>query len=259
MKIFRIVLVLCVLNSFIFAQEETIKKDEPTDAKTTAANASVEKMSQDIKDYFKEEKAASLYYIGAGGLTTAMGLYYRRQAVDSYPSPKGVKQDNDYYLGLSYPLLTVGVFQLATGGFMYFKSDKRAKELEKELDSNPASFREQELSRMENIAYWNKVFRYAQYGMMLGGLWAWRAGDLSDKDYMKGFGQALLFQGIVTFALDYFTNKRADNYREKLINFNFSYIPATRNINSYAVNGTGANGTVQNEGYYMFSLSYILK
>ncbi|HMV44919.1 MAG TPA: hypothetical protein PKD50_20485, partial [Leptospiraceae bacterium] len=242
MKIFRIVLVLCVLNTFIFAQEETINKEEPTDAKTTAANASIEKMSQDIKDYFKEEKAASLYYLGAGGLTTAMGLYYRREAVDYYPSPKGVKQDNAYYLGLSYPLLGVGVFQLATGGFMYFKSDKRAKDLEKELEANPASFREQELSRIENVAYWNKIFRYAQYGMIGGGLWAWYAGNLSDKDYMKGFGQALFLQGVISFALDYFTNKRTDAYREKLINFNFSYIPPTRNINSYAVNGTGVNG-----------------
>ncbi len=265
MKVFRIVLVLCVLNTFIIAQEESPKKDA-VDSQAVS-NASTEKMSQDVKSYFTAEKEASLYYIGAGAFTTSLGLYYRNQAVGSYPDPvlnfkeksPNAKSESAYNLGLSYPLIGVGIFQLATGGFMYFKSDKKSKDLEKELDTSPASFREQELSRMENIAYWNKIFRYADYAMIGGGLWAYYAGQVSDKNYMKGLGTGLIIQGLVSFALDYFANKRADGYREKLINFNFSYLPASKNQNAYAINGLGTNGTSLNEGYYMFSFTYKLK
>lgn len=263
MKVFRIVLVLCVLNTFIIAQEDSSKKDATDSSAATdtqsARNANTEKMSQDVKSYFTAEKEASLYYIGAGALTTSLGLYYRSQADGYSPSPIGKKSDYAYNLGLSYPLIGVGIFQLATGGFMYFKSDKKAKDLEKELDASPASFREQELSRMENIAYWNKMFRYADYAMIGGGLWAYLAGQVNDKNYMKGLGTGLIIQGLVSFALDYFANKRADGYKEKLINFNFSYLPASKNQNAYAINGLGANGTSLNEGYYMFSFSYKLK
>ena len=266
MKVFRIVLVLCVLNTFIIAQEESTKKDATespaaTDAQAVS-NASTEKMSQDVKNYFTAEKEASLYYIGAGAFTTSLGLYYRNQAVESYPDPTRsfkAKSESAYNLGLSYPLIGVGIFQLATGGFMYFKSDKKSKDLEKELDTSPASFREQELSRMENIAYWNKMLRYADYAMIGGGLWAYYAGQVNDKNYMKGLGTGLIIQGLVSFALDYFANKRADGYREKLINFNFSYLPASKNQNAYAINGLGTNGTSLNEGYYMFSFTYKLK
>jgi|GEM_PF-1899329 uncharacterized protein (DUF2164 family) len=267
MKVFRIVLVLCVLNTFIIAQEDSTKKEstEPSQATTDTQainNASTEKMSQDVKSYFTREKEVSLYYMGAGAFTTAMGLYYRNQAVNSFPDPTrkyDAKSETAYNLGLSYPLIGVGVFQLATGGFMYFKSDKKAKDLEKELEASPASFREQELTRMENVAYWNKMFTYADYAMIGGGLWAYYAGTLSDKKYMIGLGTGLVIQGLVSLALDYFANKRADGYREKLINFNFSYLPASKNQNAYAINGLGANGTSLNEGYYMFSFSYKLK
>ncbi len=266
MKVFRIVLVLCVLNTYIIAQEDSTKKDatENSAAKDPQAvsNASTEKMSQDVKSYFTREKEASLYYIGAGAFTTAMGLYYRNQAVGSYPDPTrkyNAHSESAYNLGLSYPLIGVGIFQLATGGFMYFKSDKKSKDLEKELDTSPSSFREQELSRMENIAYWNRMFTYADYAMIGGGLWAYLAGMNNDKKYMVGLGTGLVIQGLVSLALDYFANERADGYREKLINFNFSYLPASKNQNAYTINSLGTNGTSQNEGYYMFSLSYKLK
>ncbi len=264
MKVFRIVLVLCVLNTFIFAQEEkgATGSSAATDAKVAESNASTERMSQDVKNYFTAEKEASLYYIGAGAFTTSMGLYYRNLADSNYPDPIrpfNKKSDSPYNLGLSYPLLGVGLMRLATGGFMYFKSDKKARDLEKELDANPSSFREQELTRMENIAYWNKIFRYTEYAMIGGGLLAYRAGDLSDKKYMIGLGTGLFIQGVVSLALDYFSNKRADGYREKLINFNFSYLPASKNQNAYAINSLGTNGTSLNEGYYMFTFSYKLK
>lgn len=263
MKIFRIVLVLCVLNTFIIAQEESVPSEEAKEASTAdepkVNTASRDQMSQDVKDYFTAEKEASLYYLGAGALTTSMGLYYRNAADGYYPSPIGKKSDFAFNTGMSYPLLGVGLFQIATGGFMYLKSDKKARDLDKELDSSPSSFKEQELSRMENIAYWNKIFCYTEYGMMGGGLLALYSGQLSNKEYMKGLGTGLFIQGVVLFALDHFSNKRDSAYREKLINFNFSYIPATKNQNTYAVNSFGMNGQGFSESYYMFSFSYLLK
>ena len=80
MKVFRIVLVLCVLNTFIFAQEEkgATGSSAATDAKVAESNASTERMSQDVKNYFTAEKEASLYYIGAGVscyCSTEVGVY----------------------------------------------------------------------------------------------------------------------------------------------------------------------------------------
>jgi hypothetical protein len=264
MKIFRIVLVLCVLNTFIIAQEEApITKEEGKESSTTEEpkvnTAARDKMSQDVKDYFTAEKEAAIYYLGAGALTTSMGLYYRNEAQGYYPNPLGKKSDFAYNTGLSYPLLGVGLFQLATGGLMYFRSDKRAKDLDKELDSNPANFKEQELKRMEQVTDWNKIYRYTEYAMIGGGLLALYSGQLSDKDYMKGFGTGLFIQGVVMYALDYFSSKRADSYKEKLVNFNFSYIPPAKNQNTYAINNLGPNGATINEGYYMFTFTYKLK
>ena len=264
MKIFRIVLVLCVLNTFIVAQEQPTTTTEGAESSQVeparpANNPKVDQMLQDIRNHFTAEKDASLYYLGAGALTTSLGLYYRNLADGYHPNPLGKDSNYAYNTGISYPLLGVGLFQLATGGFMYFKSDKKGKDLEKDLENDPSNFREQELSRMENIAYWNKIFRYTEYAMIGGGILAWHAGRLSDKDYMRGLGTGLFIQGVVMFALDYFSNKRSEAYTEKLVNFNFSYLPATKNQNAYAINGLSNNGSSLNEGYYMFTLSYRFK
>lgn len=265
MKIFRIVLVLCVLNTFLIAQEKstTVEGAETPQAEVTKPvnNANVEKMSQDIRNHFTAEKDASLYYLGAGAFTTTLGLYYRNLADGYRPDPLGKKSDYAFNTGISYPLMGVGLFQLATGGFMYFKSDKKARDLEKDLEADPAGFREQELTRMENISYWNNVFKYTEYAMIGGGLIAWYAGNLNEKEYMKGLGIGLFFQGVVMYALDYFSSKRSDDYYKKVRDFNFSfnYIPASKNQNAYTINSLGNNGTSLNEGYYMFTLTYYLK
>ena len=70
MKILKIVLVLCILNTFIIAQEENTRKENS--AKEPSANTAIVngKMSQDIRDHFTAEKEASLYYLGVGAVTT---------------------------------------------------------------------------------------------------------------------------------------------------------------------------------------------
>lgn len=256
MKILKIVLVLCILNTFIIAQEENTRKENS--AKEPSANTAIVngKMSQDIRDHFTAEKEASLYYLGVGAVTTMAGLYYKNEADGYYPSPIGKKSDFAYNTGISYPLLGVGLFQLATGGLMYFKSDKKSGDVIKDLEDSPTDFKERELKRLESISEWNRIYRYTEYAMIGGGFLALYSGQLSDIDYMKGLGTGFIIQGIAMLALDYFSNQRTDSYKDKVINFNFSYVPASKNQNAYSINSLGTNGTSRNEGYYLFSMSY---
>lgn len=256
MKIFQIVLVLCILNSSIWAVENRNTNKNATDDQAISNTILNGKISQDIRDHFTAEKEASIYYLGVGAVTTMAGLYYKNEADGYYPSPIGKQSDFAYNTGLYYPLLGVGLFQLATGGLMYLKSDKKAGDLIKDLENNPADFKEQELKRMETVSDWNQIFRYTEFAMIGGGLLALYSGQQNDKEYLKGFGTGLIIQGIAMFALDYFSKERSDSYKEKVINFNFSYIPAVKNQNAYAINSLGQNGTTRSEGYYAITLTY---
>lgn len=186
-------------------------------------------------------------------IQSALGKYAGNGGAD-FPHFGG-KDNTHFALGFSYPLLGVGLFHLGTGALMYFNSDKKEKDAQKELQSSPNAFKDEEVKRLDRLATFNKYTTYFNYSMIGGGVLSMYAGSVNNSEYLKGMGFGFLVQGLLSLALDHFANKRFAAYKEKIVNFQMGYVPATRGANVYAANQNSVGG-VSGEGLYTFSMTY---
>ena len=158
-----------------------------------------------IVDYFKGEKQESFIFIAAG--LVAMALAYYGFMVADHP----------LYFGAAVPLAGIGLIELIVGGSIATRTNRQIKDLLEVRESNPATFKQDELQRMEGVMKNFKIYRTIEQVLFIAGLIAVVLG-LTDQisKYMAGVGIGLMLQSSVMLFLDLFAELRGKEYIRKL-------------------------------------------
>lgn len=162
-------------------------------------------MKQSIEAYFQSEKSESVLFLALGVLALGMAGWFLLSAKP------------EFYRGMAWPLLLVGIIQLVVGGTVYVRSPKDIKVVTEMTETAPDKIKSVEIPRMETVMKNFVIYRYTEIALMILGL----ALILMNKDvnYWKGMGAGLLAQATLMLAADYFAEKRGKVYLQQLMDF----------------------------------------
>lgn len=162
-------------------------------------------MKQHIETYFQNERAESLLFLAIGVVAIAFAGWF-------WLSSKG-----EFYRGMAWPLLLVGLIQVIVGGTVYVRSPKDIKAVTGFAEAAPDKLKSVEIPRMENVMKNFVIYRYAEIALMIAGLVL----ILMNKDinFWKGLGAGLFAQSSLMLAADFFAEKRGRIYLQHLIDF----------------------------------------
>ncbi|HRO44857.1 hypothetical protein [Agriterribacter sp.] len=129
------------------------------------------------------------------------------------------------YKGAAWPLVILGVVQMATGYSIYVKSDKQRIDVVYAYDMNPGKLKAEELPRIEKAVKGITVFLALEFILLAAGvvlLWTNRLFFVNiqiGSAFRTGTGIALIIQALLLSGIDYSAYKRGSAYREQLRQF----------------------------------------
>lgn len=151
-----------------------------------------------VYQYFREEKAESLFFMAAGIAALAVVAYVL------------LARNEALLRGAAIPLAVVGLIQVVVGGSVYFRTDSQVAALEASYGANRAEMAAQELPRMATVNRNFVYYRYLETAFVLVGVALMLA--LRSRDFWLGVGMGMLAQGTIMLLLDLFAERRADVY-----------------------------------------------
>jgi drug/metabolite transporter (DMT)-like permease len=159
----------------------------------------------DIEKYFLAEKQESMLFIIIGiAAIVAAGIFYL-----------AVKSPG--FRGAAFPLLIIGVIQIAVGYTVYSRADAQRKDIVYKLDMNPDSLRDREIPRMEAVMRNFTLYRWVEIALLLVGIsLALQAKIKVNNPFVLGLGLALALQAALMLGADYFAEKRGAEYLKGL-------------------------------------------
>jgi hypothetical protein len=160
-------------------------------------------MTEAMHSYFHGEKWEGPFFAGAGVLAGGAGAFL-------------LAQPSDLARGAAWPLLGVGLIQLAAGAVVFFRTDAQVAALDRLLLEDPARYRNDETSRIGRVNTTFRVLIATEIAIAAGGLAAAGAGRVMGSDVVVGIGLGLLAQGLAMLVLDAVAMERADRYTEAL-------------------------------------------
>lgn len=156
---------------------------------------------QILRWYFAGEKAEAFWILAAGGasLVGAIVLWF-------------VAREH-FARGLAMALLIMAGLGLSVGGTVYFRSDAQAQQLVEQQRTNPSQFAAEEGPRMRQV-----VRSFAQYrlGYAVAVLLALFFVFVMGKPSQHGFAVGLLLLAALGLAIDFFAERRAEQYLQAL-------------------------------------------
>lgn len=155
-------------------------------------------MENQIIKYFNAEKIESLFFIGVGCGAFICAAWFFFQNKD------------DFFKGMIIPLLFVGAIQLIVGSTVFLRSNKDIAVTQTYLASGVNVIQSRESARMDIVMKNFVIYKWIEIAFILTGIVLLVA--ISDFDYWKGFGLALLLQGSIMLVLDIFAEKRGAEY-----------------------------------------------
>jgi hypothetical protein len=155
-----------------------------------------------IKNYFNAEKSESLLFMGFGILAILISIYCFF-----------ILKDN-FWKGLTIPLLLFSLVQIAIGTIIYTRSPKDNLRVEYILKNEPQKIQSEEIPRMEKVMKNFVYYRYFEISMILLGVVLMFS--LSNYGFWKGFGLGLFIQCAVLLSLDFFAEKRGHTYLQHI-------------------------------------------
>jgi hypothetical protein len=155
-----------------------------------------------IKSYFTAEKAASFLFMGVGVTAVLFSLYC------------WLTLKKSFYMGMAYPLVLIGLIEIAVGVTIYWRSPKDIERVENFLTLEPERVLREEIPRMEAVMRSFVTFRYVELLSISIGILAMFY--ISNSDLVKGIGVGLFMQASVMLAADYFAERRGEQYLEQL-------------------------------------------
>jgi hypothetical protein len=162
-------------------------------------------MKQYIETYFQSERSESLVFVALGVLAVLLAGWFWFSARP------------EFYRGMAWPLLLVGIIQLVVGGTVYVRSPKDIVTVSEMTASAPEKIKSVEIPRMETVMKNFVIYRYVEIALMILGL----AFIMINKDinFWKGVGAGLFAQATLMLIADYFAEKRGKVYLQQLMDF----------------------------------------
>jgi ABC-type xylose transport system permease subunit len=169
----------------------------------------------DIEKYFIAEKQESILFFSIGIIaiiTAIIFIFYCR---------------NNLYRGLAIPLIVIGILQCIVGFTVYTRSDTDRINMVYAYDMNPNAFKEKELPRMETVNKNFVIYRWCEIVFLVAGIiifFTYRnnysiTNSWSGNAFILGIGITLFIQAALMLGADYFAEKRAHIYTNKIIEF----------------------------------------
>jgi hypothetical protein len=151
-----------------------------------------------LYQYFREEKAESLFFMAVGVAAIAVVLYVL------------LARNEALLRGAAIPLAVVGLIQVVVGGSVYFRTDSQVAALEQQFSVSSQSLASHELPRMATVNRNFVYYRYIETAFVLMGVLLMLG--LRRHDFWLGIGMGMLAQGTLMLLLDLFAERRADMY-----------------------------------------------
>ena len=164
------------------------------------ASAQVDGMRADMHDYFGGETAEAWVFLGVGALALGGAAY-------------GFGFSDDPYLeGAGWPVGIVGLIQVAAGLVLLARTPGQVGDLDAQLDTDPAGYRTDELTRMETVNDQFDLLAIVEVGLIAAGAGLATWGFLDDEPFAAGLGVGLAAQAAIMLVLDLVAAARADTY-----------------------------------------------
>ena len=156
---------------------------------------------QIVRWYFTGEKAEAFWILAAGvaSLVAAIALWF-------------VARDQ-FARGLALALLITAGLGISVGGTVYFRSDQQSQQLIEQQRTNPPQFAAEEGPRIQQV-----VRSFAQYriGYAVAVLLALFFVFVMGKPSQHGFAVGLLLLAALGLTVDFFAERRAEQYLQAL-------------------------------------------
>lgn len=162
-------------------------------------------MKEHIETYFQSERSESLIFLAMGVLAVLLAGWFWFSAKP------------EFYRGMAWPLLLVGIIQLIVGGTVFVRSPKDIVAVNEMTASSPDKIKTVEIPRMETVMKNFVIYRYVEMALMIIGL----ALIIMNKDvnFWKGVGAGLFAQAALMLIADYFAEKRGKVYLQQLLDY----------------------------------------
>ncbi len=156
---------------------------------------------QVVRWYFAGEKAEAFWILTAGvvSLLGAIVLWF-------------VARDQ-FARGLALALLIMAGLGLSVGGTVYFRSDAQSQQLLEQQRTNPSQFAAEEGPRIQQVA---RSFAQYRIGYAVAVLLALFFVFVMGKPSQHGFAVGLLLLAALGLAIDFFAERRAEQYLQAL-------------------------------------------
>lgn len=160
-------------------------------------------MTQHLLTYFAAEKSWAAFLILVAAAAFGFSSYLWR---------------NDRpYKAMVYPLIGIGLLQLAVGASVYLRTDGQAAALLERLASSPMDFRTEELQRMRDVLDRLTFARLSELVVLLTGIVLALKFRQSTNLYAVGIG--LIVQSCIMLVVDFLATHRAEMYVVRLQEF----------------------------------------
>jgi hypothetical protein len=156
---------------------------------------------QIVRWYFTGEKAEAFWILAAGVVSLAGALVLWLVVREPFAR------------GLALALLVVAGLGLSVGGTVYLRSDAQSQQLIEQQRTNPSRFAAEERSRIQHV-----VSSFAQYriGYAVAALLALFFVFVMGRPSQHGFAVGLLLLAALGLTIDFFAERRAEQYLQAL-------------------------------------------
>jgi hypothetical protein len=155
-----------------------------------------------VQNYFQAEVIESIVIVALGSCAVLFSLYC------------WFIISNAFVKGLAIPLILGGLIQLMVGVTIFLRSEKDAERVENFLVLEPQEIINQEIPRMERVMRNVKVYRYAEFALMLAGIAFMIARRKSET--IRGIGLGLVIQASAMLVADHIAERRGEIYLKEL-------------------------------------------
>lgn len=157
-------------------------------------------MINNLGSYFAAEKQESVIFISVGILAIVVSIWL---------------WINGHRLkSMAYPLVIIGLMQMAVGSTIFFRTDSQVSALSTQLQQNPTAMRVEESARMETVMKNFSIYKAIEMILLITGVGI--IIFLQQKDVAAGIGIGLILQSAITLTLDIFAEARSADYMSAL-------------------------------------------
>ncbi len=156
----------------------------------------------DIIKYFTAEKNESLIFVALGMVAISLAFYGM------------FSLRTDFFRGMFYPLILIGLIQLVVGGSVYLRSPKDIERVSAQFNNDPEKLETEEMPRMIVVNKNFMIYRYTEIALALVGVFFFLS--FNKESFYSGLGIGLATQAIAMLCADYFAEQRAREYTEIL-------------------------------------------